>query len=256
MDQEAERLLTRLLSGLEPVLGLDLVGLYLFGSLATGDFEPGVSDVDTVAVLREDPTDAQLKALRQLHREIDEEMLPWRERVEVVYLSTQALASFRTGSSSAARISPGEPFHVIRVDHRCLIDWYQLREVGRALYGPPATTLVPTITNTEYVEAVRRHILDWPDPEADEFLASYAYTIITLCRGLRTIRTGEHVSKRDAADWGCEAMPDHATNPRCSGLARTRSLPTAGRRSTVQGSHNAVVKDVQCSLRSRPTTAC
>jgi hypothetical protein len=36
--------------------------------------------------------------------------------VEVVYLSSRALATFRTVSSPAARISPGEPFHAIQVD--------------------------------------------------------------------------------------------------------------------------------------------
>ena len=31
-----------------------------------------------------------------------------------------------------------------------------------------------------------------------------------MCRGLRTIRTGELVSKREAARWGGETMPEHA----------------------------------------------
>lgn len=137
-------------------------------------------------------------------------MPQWEDRVEVVYLSTRALETFRTESSAAARISPGEPFHAIQVDHRWLIDWYQLREIGEALYGPPAMTLVPVISHEDYVEAVRQHILDWPDSVEGLAQGSQAYAIITLCRGLRTLRTGEHVSKREAARWGCEAMPDHA----------------------------------------------
>ena len=156
------------------------------------------------------PRTSQLVALAQLHREVVDEMPSWEDRVEVVYVSTEALTNFRTDSSNAARISPGEPFHEIRVDHRWLIDWYQLREVGQVLYGPPVTTLVPVITNAEYVEAVRQHVLDWPDPEVGESQGSLAYAIITLCRGLRTIRTGTLVSKREAARWGCSVLPDHA----------------------------------------------
>ena len=72
------------------------------------------------------------------------------------------------------------------------------------------TTLVPVITNAEYVEAVRQHVLDWPDPDVGESQGSLAYAIITLCRGFRTIRTGTLVSKREAARWGCEVLPDHA----------------------------------------------
>ena len=210
MDLNAEQLLTRLLSGQKQKLDPDLVGVYLFGSVATGDFEPGVSDVDTVAVLRDEPSESQLVAIEHLHREVDDEMPSWEDRVEVVYVSIQALTNFRTDSSNAARISPGEPFHEIRVDRRWLIDWYQLREVGQVLYGPPVTTLVPLITNAEYVEAVRQLILGWPDPEVGESEGSLAYAIITLCRGLRTVRTGILVSKREAARWGCSVLPNHA----------------------------------------------
>lgn len=130
---------------------------------------------------------------------------------QVVYLSSRALKTFRTESSAAARISPGEPFHEIEVDSRWLIDWYQLREVGIALLGPPATSLVPVISSDEYVEAVRQHVLDWPDL-VDESLTrgEQAYAILTMCRGLRTWRTGQHVSKREAARWACEALPEHA----------------------------------------------
>ena len=166
--------------------------------------------MDMVAVLRGEPSAAQLVTLAQLHRDVAEEMPSWEDRVEVVYVSTEALATFRAGSSQAARISPGEPFHEIRVDHRWLIDWYQLREIGQVLHGPPVTTLVPVITHTEYVEAVRQHVLNWPDPEVGETQGSLAYAILTLCRGLRTMRTGTLVSKREAARWGCEMLPDRA----------------------------------------------
>lgn len=210
MDREAERLLARLLSDQKRILGPELVGLYLFGSLAAGGFEPRVSDVDTVAVLRAVPSNAQLVALARLHREVVDAMPSWEDRVEVVYVSTEGLTTFRTEPSKAARISPGEPFHEIRIDHRWLIDWYQLREVGQVLHGPPVTTLVPVITHPEYVEAVRQLVLGWPDPEAGESEGSLAYAVITLCRGLRTIRTGTLVSKREAARWGCEVLPDQA----------------------------------------------
>ena len=86
---------------------LDRVGLYLFGSLATGDFEPGVSDVDTVAVLRNEPSDAQLVALEHLHREVVDEMPSWEDRVEVVYVSTGHSQTSERDSSNAARSLPG-----------------------------------------------------------------------------------------------------------------------------------------------------
>jgi hypothetical protein len=223
-DPSVEKVLTRLADGQKQALGVDLLGSYVFGSVVTGDFDPGISDVDTVAILRSDPTEAHLAALERLHRDMDEEMPEWNDRIEVVYLSSRALSTFRTKSSPAARISPGEPFHAIEVDHNWLIDWYQLRAVGVALRGPPAPSVVPLISHIEYVEAVRQHLLIWPDP-ADELLAQgdHAYAILTMCRGLRTWRTGEHVSKREAARWACEALPEHADLIRDALLWRAQS---------------------------------
>jgi predicted nucleotidyltransferase len=106
-DPEVSELLRRLTQGQEDVLGDDLLGSYVFGSVASGDFEPGISDVDTVTVLRADPTPDQLTALGCLHEEIVEDVPGWEDRVEVVHLSSRALESFRTSSSPAARISRG-----------------------------------------------------------------------------------------------------------------------------------------------------
>jgi predicted nucleotidyltransferase len=210
-DPEVEELLSRLVEKQEEVLGGDLLGCYVFGSAAMGAFESGISDVDTVAVLQADPTSARLTALGRLHQEIAEDMPAWEDRVEVVYLSSRALETFRTESSTAARISPGEPFHAIEVDPGWLIDWYQLREVGVALRGPSIDSLVPEIAHGEYVDAVRRHLLTWRDSVDDlESSGDQAYAILTMCRGLRTVRTGEHVSKREAARWASEQLPRDA----------------------------------------------
>lgn len=224
IDPNVEGLLSRLVDGQTQALGTDLVGSYLFGSVVTGDFDHGVSDVDTVAVLRSDLTSAQFAALERLHRDIVEEMPRWKDRVEVVYLSSRALATFRTASSAAARISPGEPFHAIEVDHRWLIDWYQLRDVGIALCGPPAASLVPVISHDEYVEAVRQHLLAWPNwVDGLVTQSAQAYAILTMCRGLRTWRTGEQVSKREAARWASEVLPEYADLIRDAVVWRQRS---------------------------------
>ncbi len=67
MDREgSEDVLARLLDGQRQALSDDLVGSYLFGSAATGSYEPGIRDLDTVAVLRSDLTDEQLTSLDRL----------------------------------------------------------------------------------------------------------------------------------------------------------------------------------------------
>jgi predicted nucleotidyltransferase len=209
-DPEAREVLTRLMQGQRQVLGPELIGSYLFGSMATGDFEPGISDLDTVVVVSSELTRDRLAALEELHRELAVAMPAWADRVEVVYVPSRALATFRTTVCPAARISPGEPFHAIEVDDEWLMDWYELRRVGVPLTGPPIASVVPAIAQEEYVEAVRRHLLAWPEEETPESLGDQAYAILTMCRGLHTWRTGALISKREAARWACEEMPQHA----------------------------------------------
>lgn len=48
-------LLDQLTDRIVGALGADLLGLYAYGSLVTGDFAPARSDLDLLAVLRVDP---------------------------------------------------------------------------------------------------------------------------------------------------------------------------------------------------------
>lgn len=87
-------------------------------------------------------------------------MPEWTDRIEAVYLTTQALETSLSGPAPAARISPGEDFHAIEVDPRWILDWYQVLTAGIVLDGPPIVEVVPVITREEYIEAVRGYLLD------------------------------------------------------------------------------------------------
>jgi predicted nucleotidyltransferase len=209
LPHDVDELLRRLTSRLQAVLRGDLVGLYLFGSVVSRGFVHGVSDVDLVAILDGPPTVSQLDALGAAHDRIVEETPEWRERVEVVYVPRAALAGFRGEPHPAARISPGEPFHAIEVDQTWILDWYPLREDGFAIVGPPPDASVAAIALEEYVEAARDHILAWPlTIDAMPTRGSQAYAILTACRALRTVETGEPSSKREAAAWAIDVAPE------------------------------------------------
>ncbi len=60
--------LARFRDGLLPVV--ELRGLYLYGSLTTGDFSPAASDIDLLAVTGRRPDGAVLGRLSALHREL------------------------------------------------------------------------------------------------------------------------------------------------------------------------------------------
>jgi predicted nucleotidyltransferase len=160
---EVTELAEQLLAAQRQVLGDRLLGLYLFGSATTGSFQAGISDIDTLAVLATDPSANDLAGLATMHERLIKDAPAWYDRVEVDYLSATALANFRTGSWPAARISPGEPFHPIQIDHRWVTDWYHVLISGVTLHGPPPQQFIPPISHSEFVEAVRQQLLEWPD---------------------------------------------------------------------------------------------
>lgn len=59
-------LLGRLRGGLLARGGL--VGIYLYGSLVTGDFSPARSDIDVVVMVEREPDEAAISELRRLHK--------------------------------------------------------------------------------------------------------------------------------------------------------------------------------------------
>jgi predicted nucleotidyltransferase len=54
---------------IEAVVGSSLMGLYPFGSMTTGDFDPAVSDLDLLAVLTDTPGARLTAHLRRMHAE-------------------------------------------------------------------------------------------------------------------------------------------------------------------------------------------
>ncbi len=206
---DINRLLESLLSYIRNTFQERIVGLYLYGSLTTGDFDPESSDIDLLAVTSSDMSKTEFEALRAMHRDFARDNPGWEDRVEVAYLSVIALRTFRSERSPIAVISPGEPFHMKDAGMDWLINWYVLRERGVALFGPPAKAIIAPITHEEFVRAVRDHAAGssaWLNNMRDR--KGQAYAILTMCRALHVHKTGEQASKRQAALWAQVELPE------------------------------------------------
>ena len=200
-------LLESLLSHLRNIFQEKLVGLYLCGSLTTGDFDPEISDIDLLAAISSDVSDREFEALRAMHRDFVHDNPAWEDRVEVAYLSVTALRTFRSETSQIAVISPGEPFHMKEAGKDYLQNWYAVRESGVALFGPPAKAIIAPITEDEFVQAVR-YYASWMGEAVNDVRhrKGQAYAILTMCRALHVHRNGRQASKRQAAQWAQEEM--------------------------------------------------
>lgn len=205
-------LLETLVSDIRAVLRADLVGIYVYGSYVSGDFDPGVSDLDLVAVVAPPLEAIDLAGLGRMHRDFIGRHPAWDDRIEVVYLGQAALWSLRTSPGPLAVISPGEPFH-LRDEPAVawLQNWYLVRETGVTLYGPDARVIIPPIAWTEFVAATVRYADEVRHRNiGHESSSALAYTVLTMCRALRTVRAQANGSKQEAAAWTREQLPQWA----------------------------------------------
>jgi hypothetical protein len=204
---EANAVLERLVPGVQRVLGSDLVGLYLFGSLAVGDFDAANSDIDFVAVTADEVDAAQLSALQAFHAELFASGLPLADQVEGAYLSRAALRVYDPATARHPHIDRGEDRLLVKPFYS---DWvvqrYSLREHGVALVGPPIHSLIQPITPSMLRAAVLDLLHFWWAPMlADtshlQHSGYQAYAVATCCRMLYTLEQGGLVSKPAAGRW-------------------------------------------------------
>jgi Domain of unknown function (DUF4111) len=204
---DVNALLDNLLPQMQQILGHKLVGLYLHGSLVTGDFDD-ISDIDLLAATASDIDQVEFDALNKMQGGLVLKHPQWENRIEIAFLSLRALKTFRTHRSPIGIISPGEPFHIVEAGKDWLMNWYMVREKGIALFGPPPRAIIDPISKDEFITAVKEHARAWRK-YIDEARSrpGQAYAIFTMCRALYTCKHGEQVSKRQAALWAQKELP-------------------------------------------------
>lgn len=194
------------LARIRSILGDHFIALYVYGSLALGDFDPRSSDIDFVVV-----TDAALPhdlfaALYNMHARFDASDSPWATEVEAIYIPRDALRRYDPDQARHPHIQRGETLVMHQVDSGWVPLLYIIREHGIVLAGPDPRTLIDPIDPGEIRHAVAPLAEAWfgpalLDPELLRRRGAHAFLVLTLCRILYTLDSGAVVSKPIAARW-------------------------------------------------------
>jgi hypothetical protein len=189
------------------VLGRNLSGVYVSGSLSTGAFNLRTSDIDVVVATRAQTDAAANERIAELHLA----MLGWggerwAERLEVLFTPVKALRSHGVPDLEILELHPDEGFKVERLGADFILQKRMLREHGITLYGPKIARIVAPVTADELREAVLGNLRDWWRPQLEfpgQFLKRgyQAYAVLTMCRALCLLATGDLVTKPEAAAW-------------------------------------------------------
>ena len=209
---DVNAVLLALLSGVQTILGNHLIGMYLEGSLASGDFDQD-SDIDFVVVTDDEISGALFSALQAMHERIATMDCWCAIQLEGSYISQHALRRYDPAHALHPNIERGrgERLKIIQHDAAWVIHRYILRERGMTLVGPAPHTLIDPVSPHDLRQAMVAILHGWAtnilnDPARMNSHGYQSYTVLSLCRILYTLQYGAVVSKPVAAQWAQEIL--------------------------------------------------
>jgi hypothetical protein len=202
VPEDVSRYLGEVTARVRDVFGDHVVGIYTAGSLALGDYRPGRSDIDVMAVVSESQ---DLGLRRQLVRQLDHQVLacPAAGLEFVLYPLTTVsqptaaagyLINFNTGPAlpSVTSFDPGDgPAFWYAIDRAIT---YQS---GEALYGSPAAELFAPLPFDDLLQVVIASVQAHGDPQEGHLLDN---AVLNGCRALSFARDRRWYAKVDAAE--------------------------------------------------------
>jgi predicted nucleotidyltransferase len=208
---DANIILESLLTSVKEILKEGFVGMYLYGSLANGDFDEH-SDIDVLVVTKHVISEPGFSALQAMHERLAAFDTPWAIQMEVTYLSANDLRG--AGHMLHPYLDRGRGERLLWRGNKS--DWnverHIVREKGISIEGPDPKTLIDPVSP----DKLRRSVIDvlplWIDPLLENPMEQIrprgyqSFIVLSLCRMIYTLQYGEIVSKPAAAEWAMKTL--------------------------------------------------
>jgi len=201
--KRVKALIGKLLSDLESILGENLIGVYLHGSLAMGGFVPGRSDVDVMIVVKnalsEGRKESLAKSCLSLSKEIGGKGLEMsiilrRCAKHTVYPMP---FEFHYSETWRGKFENGQIGPFPKGDPDLSAHLRVIRERGITLFGKPINKVFGAISDEDYLKALRYDL-----EEAQESMTKDpVYYILNLCRILAFTQAKRIMSKKEGGEW-------------------------------------------------------
>jgi len=196
-----------LLCNVKEILKDQFVGMYLYGSLSSGDFNPETSDIDFLVVTKDFLLERTIKELENMHKQTWATSLKRAGELEGSYIPKSLIRRHDPNGLPCPTVNEGKFF----VDQRGS-DWiilrHVVREFGVIVEGPDPKTLIDFVSPGDIRNAVKGILHEWWFPMLND--ASWlrnnengyrAFAVISMCRVLHALETGAIVSKPQAIQW-------------------------------------------------------
>lgn len=210
--QQIHTLLSSIVDQFRAVLGDNLVGFYLHGSLVMGGFNWRTSDIDFVVVAREKLDTAIKKAIISFILDLAQDAPPKGMEFSVVLL--EHTQHFTHPTPYELHYSPAwheryltgnVDYDTPQTDPDLAAHFMIVREYGKCLYGLPISEVFGEVPTQYYWESIRADAEDI----LNNVTANPVYSVLNLCRVLAFKRERLILSKVDGAAWGLKNLDPH-----------------------------------------------
>ena len=196
-----------LLANVKEILQDQFVGMYLYGSLASGDFNPETSDIDFLVVTTDTLSGEIIAELEAMHNRTWATSLKRAGKLEGAYVPKELIRKHNLDGVPCPTINEGK-FFVDKLGSDWIIQRHVVREYGVVIEGPNPKTLIDFISPDEIRGAVMGTLREWwfpmlADPTwlRNGESGDRAFAVITMCRVLHALEHGTIVSKPKAIQW-------------------------------------------------------
>jgi predicted nucleotidyltransferase len=198
------------LGEVQAALGKYFVGLYLYGSLASGDFVPARSDIDFLVVTTGELPARTVSALESMHTRLWAAGSKWALKLEGTYITQAALRHYNSDDGPFPCVNEGK-FYLARHESDWVLQRHILRESGAVLAGPDIRLLIDPVSPEDVCAGVLGYLREWwlpmlQNPQRLQSREYQAYATLSMCRALYTLQYGRVASKTESARWAQQTL--------------------------------------------------
>ena len=211
-----QNIIDAFVSTAKEIIGEQLTGIYLHGSLAMGCFNPAKSDIDIIIIIKDNISDEQ--KMKFMERMVDlngqapakglEMSIVLRKYCNPFVYPTPFELHFSPAHLKWFSDAPQDYVQNMKGDDKDLAAHFTIiRQYGITLYGEEIENVFGEVPRKDYIDSI------WEDVQEarEEILEEPMYITLNLCRVLAFCRDGLCLSKQEGARWAMEHLPAEYT---------------------------------------------
>lgn len=205
-------IMDKICEGYRGILGANLLGIYVHGSIGFGCYNPAKSDIDFLVVTETAPDLLQkqqmIRLLLQLAPHAPEKGMEMsvvlrRDCRNFVHPTPYQLHYSAAHHARYEQDLAGYCRQMQGTDADLAAHFTVTRAVGIALVGPEPRQMFAPVPAEAYLESIRWDV----ENAAQDVRENPVYVLLNLCRVLAYLREGAVLSKAQGGLWGLQRLP-------------------------------------------------